>query len=168
MDDSIDFGNIFVSCYLPLMWKDFVTHMHGLAIYVTEGLPFAPDLPLEKSADSLSCFRLVLLHSVSYFFFVLFFRPDAWFLIIFHLTIDKFRSINPAANVFFFGDFNVQHKDWLTYFGGTDRPGELYYNFSVSNDLTQMFTFLESLTVTFIVCSFGFILGSWSCQTCMC
>ena len=47
-------------------------------------------------------------------------------------------SINPSANVFVFGNFNVYHKDWLTYFGGTDRPGELWYNFSISNDLTQM------------------------------
>ena len=31
--------------------------------------------------------------------------------------------------------------DWLTYSGGTDRPGELCYNFSVSNDLTQMVNF---------------------------
>ena len=30
------------------------------------------------------------------------------------------------------------HKDWLTCSGGTDQPGELCYNFSISNDLTQM------------------------------
>ena len=36
--------------------------------------------------------------------------------------------INPSANVFVFGDFNVHHKDWLTYSGGIDRPGELCYN----------------------------------------
>ena len=38
-------------------------------------------------------------------------------------------------------DFKVHHKDWLTYSGGTDRPGELSYNFSISNDLTQMINF---------------------------
>ena len=47
----------------------------------------------------------------------------------------------PSANVFVFGDFNVHHKDWLTYSGGTDRPGELCYNFSISNDLTQIVNF---------------------------
>ena len=31
--------------------------------------------------------------------------------------------------------------DWLTYSGGTDRPGELCYNFSISNDLTQIVNF---------------------------
>ena len=34
-------------------------------------------------------------------------------------------SINPSAKVFVFGDFNVYHKDWLTYSAGTDSPGEL-------------------------------------------
>ena len=56
-------------------------------------------------------------------------------------NIDEVLSINPSANVFAFGDFNIHHKDWLTYSGGTDRPGELCYNFSISNDLTQMVNF---------------------------
>ena len=40
-------------------------------------------------------------------------------------NIDEVLSINPSANAFVFGDFNVHHKDRLTYFGGTDWPGEL-------------------------------------------
>ena len=28
-------------------------------------------------------------------------------------NIDEVPSINPPANVFIFGDFNVHHKDWL-------------------------------------------------------
>ena len=56
-------------------------------------------------------------------------------------NIDQVLSINPSANVLVFGDFNVHHKDWLTYSGGTERPGELCYNFSISNDLTQIFNF---------------------------
>ena len=55
--------------------------------------------------------------------------------------MDEVLSINPSANFFVFGDFNVHHKDWLTYSGGTDRPGELCYNFSISNDFTQMVNF---------------------------
>ena len=56
-------------------------------------------------------------------------------------NIDEVLSINPSANVFVFGDFTVRHKDWLTYFGGTDRLGKLCYNFSISNDLTLMVNF---------------------------
>ena len=43
--------------YLSLIRKDSITHMHGLAVYVKEGLPFARDLSLEnESADSYLCF----------------------------------------------------------------------------------------------------------------
>ena len=52
--------------------------------------------------------------------------------------IDEVFSINPFANAFVFGDFNFHHKDWLTYAGGTDRPNEICYNFSISNNLTEM------------------------------
>ena len=55
-------------------------------------------------------------------------------------NIDEVLSINPSA-VFVFGDFNVHHKDWLTYSGRTDRPVELCYNFSISNNLTQIVNF---------------------------
>ena len=56
-------------------------------------------------------------------------------------NIDEVLSINPSANVFLFGDFNVHHKNWLTYSGGTDGPGELCYNFSISNNLIQIVNF---------------------------
>ena len=42
--------------HLPLLRKDSIIHMHGLAVYVKEGLPFAQDLSLESSADSYLCF----------------------------------------------------------------------------------------------------------------
>ena len=43
-------------------------------------------------------------------------------------NIDEVLSINPSANVFVFGDFNVHHKDWFIDSDGTDRSGELCYN----------------------------------------
>ena len=117
--------------------------MHGLAVYVKEGLPLARDLSPENSADSYLCFWLALLHSVSYFFF-LYRSPSSALCTVFDSissNIDEVLSINPSANMFVFGDFNVYHKDWLTYSGGTDRSGELWYNCSISNDLTQMVNF---------------------------
>ena len=60
-------------------------------------------------------------------------------------NIDEVLSINPSANVLVFGDFYVHHKDWLTYSSGTDRSGELSYNISISNDLTQMVHFLTRI-----------------------
>ena len=56
-------------------------------------------------------------------------------------NIDEILSINPSAKVFVFGDFNVHCNNWLTYSGGTDRPGELYCNFFIPNDLTQIVNF---------------------------
>ena len=122
-DDSIESGNFSVRGYLPLIRKDSSTHMHGLAVYVKEGLAIARDLSLKNSADSYLCFRLALLHSVSYFFF-LYRSPSSLLCTVFDSissNIDEVLSINPSANVFVFGDFNVHHKDWLTYSGGTDR-----------------------------------------------
>ena len=121
--------------------------MHGCAVYVKEGLPFAQDLSLENSADSYLCFRLALLPTVSYFFF-LYQSPSLSLCAVFDSissNIDEVLSINPSINVFVFGDFNVRHKDWLTYSGGTDRSGELCYNFSIGNDLTQMVNFATSI-----------------------
>ena len=115
--------------YLPSIQKDSITHMHGLAVYVKEGLPFAQDLSLESSEDSHLCSQLALLHSVSYFFF-LYQSPNLLLCTVFHSissNIDELLSINPSVNRFLFGYFNVHHKDCLTYSGGTDRPGELCY-----------------------------------------
>ena len=56
LDDSIDSGNFSVRGCLPLIQKDSSTHMHGLAVYVKEGLPFTWGLSLENSADSYLCF----------------------------------------------------------------------------------------------------------------
>ena len=133
LDDSTDSGNFSLRGYLPLIRKDSTTHMHDLAVFVKEGLPFSRDLSLENSADSYLCFRLAVLHSVSYFFFL--YRSASWSLCTvfdsISSNIDEVLSINPSANVFAFGYFNVLHKDWLTYSGGTDRSGELCYNFSI-------------------------------------
>ena len=79
---------------------------------------------------------------MSYFFF-LYQSPSSLCTVFYSISsnIDEVLSINPSANVFLFGNFNVHHKDWLTYSSGTDRSGELSYNFSISNDLTQMVNF---------------------------
>ena len=91
-----------------------------------EGLPFAWDLSLENSSDFYLCFRLALLHSLSYFFFH--YRPRYSSLSTvsdsISSNIDEVFSINPSANVFAFGNFIVNHKDWL-----------------ISYDLTQIVNF---------------------------
>ena len=117
--------------------------MHGLVVYVKEVLHFAQDLSLENAADSYLYFWLALLQSVSYFFFLYQLLSLSLSKIFYSISsnIDDVLLINPYANVFVFGDFNVHHKDSLTYSGGTDQPCELCYSFSISNDLTQMVNF---------------------------
>ena len=129
--------------YLPLIQKDYCTHMHGLAVYVKEGLPFAQDRYLQNCRfllmfstgfTSISALLLFPL-SITFFVFVQFFDSIS-------SNIDEVLSINPSVNVFVFGDFNVHHKDWLTYSSGTDSKGELCNNFSISNDLPRWLIFL--------------------------
>ena len=70
LGDWNDSGNSSLRGYVPLIRKDSITHMYGLAVYMKEELPFARDISLENSADSFLCFRLALLHLVSHFFFL--------------------------------------------------------------------------------------------------
>ena len=130
LDGSIYSGNFTVRGYLLLISKDSATHIYDLAVYVKEGLPLARHLSLESSADSYLCFRMALLHSVSYFFFLSWSRSSSLCTVFAPISsnIDEVLSINRSANVFVFREFNVHHKDWLTYSGGADRPGELCYN----------------------------------------
>ena len=113
LDDSIDSGRFSVRSNLPLIRKDSSTHMHGLAVYVKEGLPFARDLSQENSADCYLCFRLALLHLVSYFFFLHQLPSSSLYMVFDSISsnIDEVLSINPSANMFVFGNFNVHHKD---------------------------------------------------------
>ena len=41
-----------MTVYLPLIRKDAISHLHGVAVYVKEGRPFARDLSLENFTDS--------------------------------------------------------------------------------------------------------------------
>ena len=131
LDGSIDSGNFSVRGYLPLVQGNASTHMHGVAVYVKEGFPFARDLSLENSADSYLCFGLALLHSVSYFFFLYQSLSSSLYTVFDFISsnIDEVLPINSSAKMSVFGDFNVHHKDWITYSGGVDRSGELCYDF---------------------------------------
>ena len=87
LDGSIDSGNFCVRIYFSLFRKDSSTHMHGLTVYMKEGLPFAWDLSLENSADS---YVFIWLYFTQYLIFFSsidhLFCLCAWFLILFHLT----------------------------------------------------------------------------------
>ena len=72
------------------------------------------------------------------------------FLILFHLTLMRFSRSNHLLFLSL-GDFNVHHKDWVTYSGGPDRPGERCYKTTLLRQLTFLLWFL---TVTLTVMLF--------------
>ena len=97
--------------YLPLIPKDSTTHMHGLAVYVREGLPFTRD------------FLIMFLQILTHFFFhhrsISSLCPASDSI---SSNIDQVLLIDPSANMFIIGDFNVHHKDRLTQTGYLKRP----------------------------------------------
>ena len=64
--------------------------MHGLAVYVKEGLPFAWDTSLENSADSYVFDWLYFTHYLTFFSSINQLHLCARFLILFHLTYMRF------------------------------------------------------------------------------
>ena len=134
LDDSIDSGYFSVRGYLSLTRKDSSTHKHCLAASFCTGL-------ISRKRDLR--FRLVLLQSMSYFFFLYRSSSSSLCTVFDYISpnIDEVLVANPSANVFAFGDFNDHHKDRLTCSGGTDRSGKPCYNFSFSDDLTQVVNF---------------------------
>ena len=121
-DDSIDSSNFSVRDYLPLIQKGliFIKLCRCLLMFSTGFTSLSVLLLFPLLIHSLSL--CTVFHSVS-------------------SNIDAVLSIYPSANIFVFGDFNVHHKDWLTYSGGTDRSGELCYNFSIANNPTHIVNF---------------------------
>ena len=104
-------------------------------------IPFVQDLSLENSEDSYLCFNWLYFTQYLTCFSSIDYLLHLGLCIVFYSissNIDEVLSFNPSANVFVFEDFNVHHKDWLTSSGEADQPGELCYNFSISNDFTQM------------------------------
>ena len=104
-------------------WKGYITQMHSLVVYVKERLAFAWDSSLENSEYPYLCFQLAFFCSVFYFYSIYrsMFSCFCSILDAISSSIDGILSMNPSANVFVFGDFNVHHNDSLTYSDGTDR-----------------------------------------------
>ena len=84
--------NLSVGGYLPLIRKNFITHIHGLAVYMKKGLSFARELSLQNSVDSYLCFEWLYfpqcLTSFSYIDHLL--RLYARFFMLFYLTQIRF------------------------------------------------------------------------------
>ena len=103
------------------------------------------------------CRFLLMFHSVPYFCFLYRSLSSSLCTVFYSIpsNIDEVLLINPSANVFVFADFNVYHKDRLTYSGGTDRPVKCYNFFLSQMTLLRWLTFLlRSQAVILIVMLF--------------
>ena len=125
LDDSIDSSNFSVRGYLPLIRKDSTTHAWSCSL-CKERTSFCTGLISRKLCRLLVMFSTGFT-SLSVLLLFLHQSPSSSLYMVFDSissNVDGILSINPSANVFVFGDFYVQHKDWLTHSTGTDRPGE--------------------------------------------
>ena len=112
LDNSIDSGNFSVRGYLPLIWNNSITHVHGLAVYMKEGLLFARD------SKKLCGFVLMFSTGFTSLIVLLIFPLSITFVFMHGLrflssNVDEVLSIKPSAIVFVFGDFNIHQKHWL-------------------------------------------------------
>ena len=100
--------------YIPLIQKDSVTHVHGLAVYVKEGLPLARHLSLENSVNCYYVFEwLYFIQGLT--FFSHFWSPSSSLCTVLDAIssgVGEVLLMNPSANVFVIGEFNIQHRDW--------------------------------------------------------
>ena len=132
--------------YLPIIRKDSSTHMHGLAVYARDTLPISREVHLEKPTEPFMCFRLSLLHSTSYLFF-LYRSPssqDCSVLDSVSQSIDSALTLHPSANIFVFGDFNAHHREWLNH-DRSDAAGIHTHNFAISQSLHQTVDFVTRI-----------------------
>ena len=134
---------------LSLVLKDFVAHVHDLAVYVKVELPFAHFVICPLQMQIISSFDNCPQFCVQFLLFKVF-------------------SILTSANVFAFQDFNFQHKDCSTYSGGSEGPVDFCYSFSISNDIAQIgnsvWTDFSSDSVEdFLFCytAFGYSFAYW-------
>ena len=134
-----------VSGYLPPIRKDSSTHMHGLGVYVRDNLPLARIPTLEDPNEPFMCFRLSLLHSTSYLFF-LYRSPSSqscslcgWCCLQKYWWCTRVASQCWNSCLWWFQYPSSRLADtfqwsWLT-------RGWKVYNFSISQSLTQVVDF---------------------------
>ena len=113
-NDSINSSNITVTGYIPLIWKNSVTHIHNLAVYVGTVIRKVQDFLFVFFLNGFTSFVLHIFLSITVFAFV--HGYSCYF--IWHKYV---LSINRYANVLFFRTYKIHHKDWLTYSSETSR-----------------------------------------------
>ena len=114
LHDDIQDSDFQLPGYLPIHRED-AGHMHGLGVYVKSNLPIARETILEDENESHMCFRLALLHSTTFIFF-LYRSPSSSSCSVVEAVssnIDKALIRQSSANIMVCGDFNAHNTDWF-------------------------------------------------------
>ena len=109
--------------------------MHGLAIFARSNLPIARQVDVEDPRESFMCFKLSLLWSTTFLFF-LYRSPSSQNCSVIQSVSNN--ATHNSANVFVFGDFNINHEEWLEFSHDTNASGIETYNFALSQSFTQL------------------------------
>ena len=116
--------------YLPSIGKDSITHMHGLTwLTCVERSSFCTELISRKFADS----HLRFPHgftSLSVLLLFFYWSHSLSSCMIFDAISSSMWRFSQSTHLIMYLSLetliNVHHKDWVTYSGVTDTPGELY------------------------------------------
>ena len=108
LHDDIQDSDSQLPGYLPIHRKD-AGYMHGLGIYVKRNLSISRETILEDENESGMCFRLALLHSTTFIFF-LYRSPSSSSCSVVEAVssnIDRELILQLSANIMVCGDFNT-------------------------------------------------------------
>ena len=140
MKDSIGFTS--ARGYLLLIRKECYSFIASSNNVTNVGLAFTRGSSLKNSEDSFYLFLIYFsyVHGFTQFCTLfLLFTVDIHSLLctVFYSgssNIRKVLSVISLAQAFVFENCNVYHEDWIAYSNEIDRPGDLCYIFSSSND----------------------------------
>ena len=92
---------------------------------------------------SLVCFRLVLLHSTTFIFFLYHLPCSSSCYVVEGVSsnIDKALILQPSANIMVCGDFNAHNTEWLCHSYTTVVAGLFCHEFALAQDLIQIVDF---------------------------
>ena len=152
----MDSNNFSVRDYLSLIGKDSVIHIMFLQFMWRKDFFLHVTWPLKILQILTYVFKwlyfIQCLPSFSFTVHCLCFC--ARFFVTVSSSIGKVFFISPSATVFAFGDFNIHHKGWLTYFGGTS---EVKHSIFISNGFAQVVNFSSQISTVTI----GFMSIFW-------
>ena len=125
--------------YLAIHRK-VVGRMHGLGVYVKINLPIARESILQDENKSYMCFRLALLRSTTFIFF-LYRSPSSSSCSVVEAVssnIDKALILQPSANIMVYGDSNAHNTEWFGHSHTTDVAALFCQEFAMARELSQI------------------------------